>query len=68
VLDTLRARPAPAGPVRLLDADDPDLAAVGAAIHVAFGVGGTAAGPESVTERASPRQEAARRRTPPARR
>jgi ribosomal protein S18 acetylase RimI-like enzyme len=51
VLDTLTAPAAPAGRVRIVDADDPDLAAVRAAIHVAFGAAGTARGPQSVAER-----------------
>jgi ribosomal protein S18 acetylase RimI-like enzyme len=52
VLGRLRPPMAPAAAlVRLLDADDPDLAAVRAALHVGFGAAGTAAGPESAPER-----------------
>ena len=51
VLDTLTAPAAPAGRVRVVDADDPDLAAIRAAIHVGFGAAGTARGPQSVAER-----------------
>jgi ribosomal protein S18 acetylase RimI-like enzyme len=47
LLDSLTAPSAPAGWVRIVDADDPDLAA----IHVAFGAAGTASGPQSVAER-----------------
>ena len=41
----------PPGRVRIVDADDPDLAAVRAAIHDGFGAAGTASGPQSVAER-----------------
>ena len=49
VLDTLAGAGGRA--VRILDADDPDLAAVRAAIHVGFAAAGTAIGPQSVAER-----------------
>jgi ribosomal protein S18 acetylase RimI-like enzyme len=51
VLRTLRPPPPPAATVRLLGPDAPELAAVRAAVHVGFGAGGTATGPESVAER-----------------
>ena len=51
LLDTLTAAAWPERRVRVVDADDPDLAAVRAAIHVAFGAAGTANGPQSVADR-----------------
>ena len=51
LLDTLTAPAAPAGRVRIVDADDAALAGVRAAIHVGFGAPGTASGPQSVAER-----------------
>jgi GNAT superfamily N-acetyltransferase len=47
-----RAPEPPSGmTLRVLDADDPALAAARAVQHVAFGAAGTAAGPEGLTER-----------------
>ncbi len=51
VLRTLRPPRLPAATVRLLDPGAAELGAVRAAVHVGFGAGGTATGPESVAER-----------------